>query len=95
MLIVAKQNNGYLVECRNTERRHRFVVKSLGYQVRCPSCGRKESAVDLANGFVFMRRAARMGGRYAGKHLEIADPAVNDDEGWTRISSALAARAGF
>lgn len=95
MLIVGKQDGEYLIECRGTGRRHRFKVPVLGYQVRCPTCGHKESAVDLANAFVFMRRAARLGGRYAGKHLTVADPAVNDDEGWTRIRGSLAARMGF
>lgn len=94
MLIVDKQGGEYLVECRGTGRRHRFKVRELGYQVRCPNCGHRESAVDLATDFVFMRRAARLGGRYAGKHLEVADSAVNDDEGWTEIRSSLTARLG-
>lgn len=95
MHIVEKSGEGYLIECQGTGRRHRFMLANLGYEVVCRTCGHRESAVDLANAFVFMRRAARVGDRYAGKHLSVADAAVNDDEGWTEIRGSLTARMSF
>ncbi|MDH3475655.1 MAG: hypothetical protein OEM59_18405 [Rhodospirillales bacterium] len=73
MHIIGKRADGYLLECNCRGHRRNFVVKTLGLEVRCPTCGRRECALDLTTSYVFMQRASRIGQQ----RPKVTAPALN------------------
>lgn len=81
MVIIGKRAEGYVIECGGRGLIHRFVVKGLGLEVRCPSCGEREASLDLANSYIFTRRTNHFGGNPERRKPRAARPAdfANDD----------------
>jgi len=74
MVIIGKRADGYVIECDCGDRSQSFVVQTLGSEVHCPSCGRREASLDLTTSFVFMRHACRVGRQEKVRALHVAHP---------------------
>ena len=60
MVIAGKWAEGYLINCDRREHCNSFLVETLEVETRCPSCGQRESSVDLSRSYVFLQRASRI-----------------------------------
>ena len=56
-MILGKRADGYLIRCDGRGRSHKFVLKTLGAEVCCPTCGQREPSVDLATDYIFMQHS--------------------------------------
>lgn len=57
MMIIGKRADGYLIRCEGRGKSHKFVLKTLGAEVCCPTCGRRDPSVDLATDYIFMQHS--------------------------------------
>ena len=55
MMILGKRADGYLIRCEGRGKSHNFVLKTLGAEVCCPTCGRRDPSVVHATDYIFMQ----------------------------------------
>ena len=71
MVINGRGPDGYLIGCDRSEGCRSFVVETLEMETRCPSCGRRETLVDLTTNSFFMQRASRIAREAKAARLQV------------------------
>ena len=80
MMIIGKRADGYLIRCEGRGRSHKFVLKTLGAEVCCPTCSRRDPSVELATDYIFMQHSNKRRLRGAAVAAQADNPidAAND-----------------
>ncbi len=60
MVITGESADGYLIDCDRHEQCRSFAVETLEPEIRCPSCGQRETSLDLTKSYIFLQRVRRI-----------------------------------
>ncbi len=74
MMILGKRADGYLIRCEGRGKSHNFVLKTLGAEVCCPTCGRRDPSVVLATDYIFMQHSNQRRLGRAAARTQAANP---------------------
>ena len=74
MVVTGKRADGYLIDCDRQERCRSFVVETLELEMRCPSCGQRETLVDLTTNYLVLQRASRIAREAKARRRQAAHP---------------------